>query len=338
MRRKTRGRVYGPYEDPRGWRVVAVSRSGERVSRVIETEAEAQRIVDSLRLEFEAQDVTVSAAIDEYLVHKRGDVLEQTAVTIGHRLRDMFDGLGDEHVGELGTKACQAAYDRLRGLRRVDTHRNTLTTSRAFLGWCRARGYAETNALEGVVGQGRRNRGKEQLRIDESRKLLDLALELGAAGDASAVAVATVLIMGIRASECIWIQRRDIDDGGRLLWIPKSKTQAGVRKLEVPEVLRPLLKGVGPDVGHLFPDRDRHWVLYHVRRICRLAGVPEVCTHGLRGTQSTLSRRGGASAEVVAAQLGHASTRVQDRHYVDQDVAADARNQAALHVLRGDRT
>jgi integrase len=250
----------------------------------------------------------------------------------------MFDGLGDDHLGELTPKACQAAYDRLRAAgRSVDTHRNTLAVSKSFLGWCRAKGWAEANAMEGVTGEGRRRRGKAQLRIDESRKLLDLALELGAAGDASAVAVATVLLMGIRASECAWIQARDVDDGGRLLWIPRSKTEAGVRRLEVPEVLRPLLKGIGPQVGPLFPDRDRHWVLYHVRRLCRLAGVPEVTTHGLRGTQSTISRAGGASAEVVAAQLGHASTGVQDRHYVQPDAAADARNRAALNVLRGGR-
>ena len=33
-------------------------------------------------------------------------------------------------------------------------------------------------------------------------------------------------------------QVRDVDDRGRLLWIPASKTPAGRRTLEVPEILR----------------------------------------------------------------------------------------------------
>jgi hypothetical protein len=32
---------------------------------------------------------------------------------------------------------------------------------------------------------------------------------------------------------------RDLDDEGRLLWIPETKTEAGKRTLPVPEVLNP---------------------------------------------------------------------------------------------------
>ena len=44
--------------------------------------------------------------------------------------------------------------------------------------------------------------------------------------------------MGLRAGEIVNIGRRDIDDNGRLLWIPDSKTEAGRRILEIPEILR----------------------------------------------------------------------------------------------------
>ena len=33
----------------------------------------------------------------------------------------------------------------------------------------------------------------------------------------------------------------DRDDEGKLLWIPDSKTEAGRRTLQVPELLRPML-------------------------------------------------------------------------------------------------
>ena len=32
---------------------------------------------------------------------------------------------------------------------------------------------------------------------------------------------------------------RDVDDGGRLLWIPEEHTRAGIRPLQVPIVLQP---------------------------------------------------------------------------------------------------
>jgi integrase len=87
---------------------------------------------------------------------------------------------------------------------------------------------------------------------------------------------------------------RDVDDAARVLWIERAKTRAGDRRLEVPEVLRPqlaaLVAGRAPDAP-LFGGHDRHWVGYHVRRLCRLAKVPVVCPHVLRGTQSSIAAR-----------------------------------------------
>jgi integrase len=44
--------------------------------------------------------------------------------------------------------------------------------------------------------------------------------------------------MGMRAGEILHCVARDVDDGGRLLWIPVSKTRSGKRVLEIPSVLR----------------------------------------------------------------------------------------------------
>lgn len=336
MQRRPRGRVHGPYEAPGGWRVIAIPRAGKRVSRVYPTRAEAQLYVESLRLEYQAQDVTVSAAIDQHLASKReSGILDGSAKTVGFRLRDMFDGLGDDWLSDLTPDACQAAYDRLRQRRKVDTHRNTLANSRTFLEWCIGRGYLERNPMSGVVGQGRRHRGKEQLRTDEARRLIAVALELGRAGDRGAVATATVLILGLRGGECAAIQARDLDDGGRLLVIPKAKTEAGVRRLAIPEVLQPVLKMIAPDVGPLFPGADQHWVRYHVRRLCRLAAVPPITSHGLRGTHATLATSYGTTSEAVAAQLGHEGPRVTEASYIAPGAADEARAKRAWDVLQG---
>jgi integrase len=166
---------------------------------------------------------------------------------------------------------------------------------------------------------GRRKRGKEQFRVTEARTFIATCRQLGDRGDAGAIAAMTSLLLGLRASEVVERVVRDLDDGGRLLWIPQSKTEAGRRTLEVPVVLRPYLlalaKGKDP-TDRLFTESDRHWLLYHVRRICQLARLPEVTAHSLRGLHSTLATEHGSTGHTVAAALGHTSYTTTQKHYV----------------------
>jgi integrase len=104
---------------------------------------------------------------------------------------------------------------------------------------------------------------------------------------------------------------RDLDDGGKLLWIPDSKTEAGRRTLRVPELLQPYLARLAegkPSETLLFGHHWRDWVRKWVARICTAAGVPSVTAHGMRGLHSTLAVEHGVSAQVVAAALGHVSS------------------------------
>jgi integrase len=98
--------------------------------------------------------------------------------------------------------------------------------------------------------------------------------------------------MGMRANEIVSRVVRDLDDDGKLLWIPDSKTEAGRRTLQVPELLRPLLKalaeGKSPD-AKLFGYHWLDWVRRWVKRICEAPGVPKVTAHGMRGLHSTLA-------------------------------------------------
>ena len=52
-----------------------------------------------------------------------------------------------------------------------------------------------------------------------------------------AVAALMSLLMGMRVSKIADRIVRNLDDDGRLLWITDAKTQAGVRRLQVPETL-----------------------------------------------------------------------------------------------------
>src|SRR5450432_1865506 len=200
--------------------------------------------------------------------------------------------------------------------------------AKTFHRWCRDKGWTKINAFEHVQGLGRRRRGKPQLTTDEARKFLAKALELAEDDDDGAIAAAMALLMGMRASEIVERTIRNLDDDGRLLWITDAKTQATVRRLEVPSQLQPHLRriahGKSPG-GRLFgPEATRHWVLRAVHRICKAARVPCVPAHGLRGTHATLAVSAGATSHVVAAALGHESFATTARHYAKTEAIEGA--------------
>ena len=177
-----------------------------------------------------------------------------------------------------------------------------------------------------------------------------LALAVDTAGDEGALAAVLCLLLGTRASEVTDRRVRDVDDGGAILWIPPAKTEAGRRRLEVPEVVRAIrVAACHDDAGRRRPaaapvfggDReapvDRHWLRYHVERLCRLAGVPSVSTQSLRRLHATLATSAGRTSHDVAAALGHTSPVVTQRHDTQPDATAGARQVNALRVLAGGR-
>lgn len=66
----------------------------------------------------------------------------------------------------------------------------------------------------------------------------------------------------MRASEIVSRVVMDLDDDGKLLWIPDSKTEAGRRTLQVPTLLQSpltqLAHGKSPE-AMLFGHRWRDW-------------------------------------------------------------------------------
>jgi integrase len=166
------------------------------------------------------------------------------------------------------------------------------------------------NPIDGVKGVGKRKHGKAQLRIDEARKWLARPTEFADKGETGAVAAMVALLMGMRASEITSRVTRDLDDGGQLLWIPETKTEAGRRTLQVPEVLQPYLRrlaeGKQPH-DRLFGEHWRDWPRKWVQKICKGAGMPKVSAHAMRGLHSTLAVDSGVTAHAVAVALGHES-------------------------------
>lgn len=332
-----RSRAYGPYRKRQRWRII-IRCDGREVTRYHPTEAEATAERDALNRSFERDETAlkIDDALAEYERHltrlgnKQGSIDTTTS-----RLRDMFfrDEKVTAHlVRDLTSTKVRRLYEAMAERRKVDTHRNTLGQARTFFGWCVDRGYMRRNPAEKLKGIGRRKRGKPQLRIDEAQKLM-AACKADASPGAAGTMVA--LLLGMRASEIVGIVVRDLDAEATLLWIDDAKTAAGRRTLQVPPVLASRLVRLTAKKkprDQIFP-RDRHWLARECKRICRVANVPEVTPHGLRGTHASIIAEQGVTGHVAAQALGHSSYAVTEAHYVDPGATQRGQQAQVLQLL-----
>jgi integrase len=350
-RRSKPERVLGPYRHYKRWRVLLVTGGGEKTLTDYESEEEARQVVRSLRRELaKGGERTIREAREKYEAYMRDDKgnkprsIEATSWRLG-----IFFHEDDLPVDDLTPRRCQGYYEALRTRTMpttkrplaVDSHRNILAEAKSFLKWCVGKRWIARNPLEEVTGVGRRRHGKAQLRIDEARRWQAKALQFADQGEAGAVAAMMSLVMGMRASEIISRVVRDLDDDGRLLWIPETKTEAGKRTLPVPEFLQPYLRQIAEGKGPtdlLFGRHWRDWPREWVQRICKAAKVPEVTAHGMRGLHGTLAVERGATTHVVAQALGHESETTSRESYISREAITGADQRRVLTVLAGGRT
>jgi integrase len=329
--RERRDRAYGPYKHRDKFRVVVVRADGERITATFASQAVAKQRVDEVNAE--AVGRTVSAAIDAFMATSTAK--PRSKKTVEHRLRGI---LGDRYrlLRKLTPQVARDLFAARAAVTSGDTQFHELASVRSFMRWCIGKGWIRVDPFAGIEPTKPRKRGKPQLRIEEARKLLDTCM---AEDSKAATAVALALLCGMRASSVTDRTVRDLDDGARVLWIENDKTDAGDRRLEVPEVLRARLAKLAagrPGGAKLFVDANRDWLRYHCRRLCKVAGVAVVSPHGLRGTHASLARPA-VPVEHVARVLGHAGTAVTSKHYIAPGVEADLDQRAVLTVLDGGR-
>lgn len=70
-----------------------------------------------------------------------------------------------------------------------------------------------------------------------------------------------------------------------------------------------------------------------IELVCKLAGVPVVGAHSMRGLHATLAMDAGITGTVVAASLGHEHVRTTTRSYAKGEAVAGAKQRRALTVL-----
>lgn len=361
-------RVGSPEKHGRRWRVVQIDALGRREHRYFEGE-QAETLARAFVLAFRsaAQERTLAVAVAEYLDHlarhggaKRRPLKPSTLRVVRSKLEGILQlvdpaarkgyrgakrpehvQIADRALRTLTPTACQRLYDeRVRATKSngapitADTHRSELIYASAFGDWCAEQGWITANPFATVLPEGQTSKGKEQLRVDEARAFL-----LAAYSDThplGGIAAAGVLTLGVRASELLDRRVRDLDDGGRVLWITEGKTESSKRRVAVPPVLREALArlalGQGPE-ARLFGTMTTNTLLGHVRRLAEIARVPEICTHGLRGTQISLTVEVGALVEAASKGAGHAGTGVTRAHYLAAGVEQSARAKLMEDIL-----
>lgn len=366
MAKRGRERVLGPYEERAGWRIILVREDGSREPRVWPTEADAERAKAILEADLETIDHTTKTAIAEYKKHleAKGNKTDSVRQTVW-ALEQFFpqpialDGLNARRGQQLYDELRMRPLERTKKPPAPDSHRSMLSQAKTFLEYCIGQRWLRgANPLAEVEGMGkRRPRGKSlgasggELRVKQARAWYGKALELADEGDQGAIAALVALLLGMRASEIVGLKVGDLDDdeaAADLLWIDDTKTPAGRRTLEVPEVLRPLLLECAEgktDNRYLFEcerEQDsigkphvRDWVIDQVQRVCDAAEVPRVTAHALRGLLATISAQRGLAGHLIAATLGHEDERTTMTAYAAPGSKATGVNRKGLVVLNG---
>lgn len=330
-------KISTPYAHREGqWRC-RITREGRREwAPVADSPSRAKRLAEATVVRYQAiRPETVGELLARYAEHQKTKGNKASSIEVcGIRLRRFFLD-HDLPAAKLAPRVCAAYYQELAARTRPDTHRNMLAEARTFTKWLLKVGALRADPLAGIEPVGRRRRGKFQLRIDEARRWLSTAEQMAAEHDGPVAAMLT-LLLGMRAGEVVGRVARDLDDGGRVLWITASKTEAGKRRLEIPERLRPYLERIasGKRPGdRLFSGTWVGWVRRWVKKICRASGVPEVCAHSMRGLFATLGIQSGTAAHAVAATLGHESPAIMLASYAQIGSAETALSRRAAQVL-----
>ncbi len=334
--------IYGPYFKNGHYHLHLYLLDGARKYRSFTTEEDALEFVRLNQRRVVTNPITMSEAIDKYL-GARTDLRPSSRATLQFRLRALIKG---SEKTSLQLFSAMTAWNRLVRDNAVDTLHGIRSSAKGFFDWCVRNSYLKKHPFADLEIVGKKKRGKPQLRMDEARAFLARALavangeSLGKHADnheqEGALGAATALLLGLRNGEVVACQVRDLDDQGRVLWIAASKTEAGIRRVEVPEILgASLIKLAGGREGTapLFPGLTRDGMRYWTKALCEKLGLPKITPHGLRGTHATASMRPHANPREVAAALGHASFTVTQRHYARADAVAEARQQAATEAL-----
>jgi len=280
-----------------------------------------------------AAPMTVAQAMADYVDYLQTSGRESAAVTAARAGRlHVLPQLGAVPVQALTTEQLRHWLAALANrLAKRNGHEDALRRSRAtanrILGTLRAalnHAYAECRVPSDNTWRGRlkpfRNVAvarKRYLSVPEAQRLLNAAQ-----GDLRAL-VQAALQTGARYSELTRLKVHDFDRPSGTVGIAKSKAGRPRRVFLTEEgtaFFHSITIGRGGDElmlhhhgGKPWRRTDQWWPMHHAVRRAQLD--PPISFHGLRHTYASLALMNGVPMQVVSENLGHADTRMVEKHY-----------------------
>jgi integrase len=112
---------------------------------------------------------------------------------------------------------------------------------------------------------------------------------------------------GLRVGELLALQRADWNRAGAIITVRASKTQAGIREIDLPRVLNDrMLAGLPAARDRLFP----HGTTYYRDRAENVTGA----FHSMRRFRLTHLRTMGLPEDLISLAMGHANKTIGDRY------------------------
>jgi integrase len=335
--------IEGPYRHRGKWRCRLCAQGQRRWAAVADTEQHAILNAQAEVAEYKASaELTIGELCDRYVAHLASEGRKEltrrsTLIKLKMLLGPLWDLQPDLHVArakeryvDLAATGCAAA-----------SHQKALKQARTLWKWALGEKIVRSNPWADVRSVGRANRGKPQLTFDEARRLMGVCVE-HAISDDGALAVLLALLCGLRNGEITSLTVRSVDNEGRMIRVFDAKTKAGVRPLDLPAQLwapvaaRMANRQPGDILlaDSLSYKRRDIWLNREVERFCKLARVPRVVPHSLRGTFAAVAVDAAEVPQRVAAALGHESFAVTRAHYVPAEVADRAEQRARADRFR----
>lgn len=202
--------------------------------------------------------------------------------------------------------------------KRRDTANRTLTTLKAALNWAYNNRLVTDDTAWRLVKpfKGTAGRRVRFLSAEEQRKLL------AASEGPIRELVSAALVTGARFGELARLTVADYDAANQSVFVAESKS-GKPRHVPLPqggaELFRQLAHGRRGEEPLLRREGGTGWVksTYHRpwKDLLKRAELADITLHELRHTYASTMVRKGAPLLVVAQALGHADTRMVDKHY-----------------------
>lgn len=314
-------------------------------------------VLDKIRLGYQLiskpDTVMLSDTLEDYLNEISQRVRKQTATAKRNRIQNFMDWLGSDRQPDAVTRTDTGRYltDYLhkRGLA-TKSIQDYLSDISSYWKWMMQRGKVLANPWTGLGGtvrnssRGGADAGKKrrEWRTDELIGLLT-GLHTGKqyAGNGMAAWTVMALYTGMRSNEIAEMKVVDTED--TVLSIVEAKNENSVRKIPVPQLLRPLimhLRAHSTD-GYLISGLTRggadnkrnHYIGQRFTEFKNKLGYVSSTTvfHSLRKNYSTRLRRARVSTDIAEQLLGHKTQSMTYGTYADSSELAEL--QAATDLV-----